>query len=118
VAPSADTLGGPVSSRRSADDEIERRIAERDRLLARAQHTSEHAHDRGRIELTILAEHERMATRMAELEEALRYFADAEWLARASLDEIVAVARGALDGKSVAPAEHWLTRVERIAATA
>jgi hypothetical protein len=100
------------------DDEIERRIKERDRLLARAQHTSEHPSDRGRIELTLLAEQERRAARIAELEQAMRYFADAEWLARATLDEIVTLARAALDGRTVAPAEHWLTRVERIAATA
>ena len=107
-----------MSTRRSAHDEIERRILERDRLLAKAQRHSEHGLDPGRVEVAILAEQERMAIRIAELEQVLRYFADAEWLERASIEDMVTMARGALDGEGVEPAEHWLARVERIAATA
>ena len=107
-----------MGPKRSVDDEIERTIAERDRLLARAQGSGGEAHDPGRIELTNLAQHQRMSTRIAELEKAMRYFADAEWLARASIDDMRTVARAALEGESAIPAEHWLTLVERAAATA
>ncbi len=107
-----------MSNPRDVDDDIERRIRERDQLLAHAQRAPERGTDQGRIEFTILAEQERMAARIAMMEEALRLFADEEWLARATIAELVMIARAALDGRSVRLEEHWLARVERIAATA
>jgi hypothetical protein len=112
------TPGGAVSNERDVNDEIERHIRERDRLLSHAQRGRDDREDGGKIELTILAEQERMAARIALLEEALRAFTDETWLSLASADEIATAARAALDGEIPEAEEHWLARVERIAASA
>lgn len=105
-----------MSIRRSIQDEIERHIEQRDRLLAVAQRRPEREHDRERIELTILVEQQRMAVRLEIMEDALRLLADEDWLQRATLAEVLEMARAALDGTVRRPPEHWLERVERIAA--
>ncbi len=105
-----------MSTTRDIRDEIERHIEKRDRLLAAAQRRPEREHDRERIELTLLVEQQRMAERLTAMEDALRLLADPEWLHRATLAEVLELARAALDGTVRPPEEHWLTRVERIAA--
>lgn len=105
-----------MSKKRDMHDEIERHIEQRDRLLAFAQRRPEREHDRERLELTILSEQQRMAERLALMEEALRLIADEEWLRRATSQELLLVARAALEGRPLTPEEHWLARIERIAA--
>jgi hypothetical protein len=105
-----------VSTKRDVHDEIERHIEQRDRLLAAAQRRPEREYDRERIELTLLVEQQRMAQRLTVMEDVLRLFSDEEWLQRATLAEVLELARAALDGTVRRPEEHWLTRVERIAA--
>jgi len=95
-----------VRSKLDVNAEIERRIAERDRLLARAQRLSVKSTEMPAVAPLAPIEFASLGERVVALEKALANLADPSWVADCSIDQIVAHARQALAGidPSVQPA--------------
>jgi hypothetical protein len=86
-----------MAYKKSAIDlEIERRIAERDRLLLRAQRGASRSTP---LSNEVISPRDLLALvqRVAQLELALTRYLDPEWLASATADELMLNARGALE---------------------
>ncbi|MEP6689696.1 MAG: hypothetical protein ABJD07_01000 [Gemmatimonadaceae bacterium] len=85
-----------MRNKTSVDLEIERRIAERDRLLLRAQRKVGGA---APIASELMPSTELLAfvQRIAHLELALSRYLDAAWIAAASTEELILNARDALE---------------------
>ena len=83
--------------------EIERRIAQRDRLWAHVQGPRAAADPDASHRTVDASNIHRLARRVEVLEEGLSRYLDAEWVANASTAELVAHARGVLRQRHAAP---------------
>jgi hypothetical protein len=92
-----------VYKRKIAHVDIERRIAERDDLLASVQRARREATDALQREPPLPDDVARLVLRLQRVERALECLLDYEWLAAASMEDLAAHAREALLPEIVDP---------------
>ncbi|MFN2398895.1 MAG: hypothetical protein ABR543_09705 [Gemmatimonadaceae bacterium] len=86
--------------RPSKNDEIEKRIAERDKLLARLQRRLRRTPPEGMTAEFVTTQFIAVTDKAVRMEAALAKFLDEKWVSNASVQEIVAHARSALSDES------------------
>lgn len=92
--------GESVYKRPSKNDEIEKRIAERDKLLARLQRRLRRTPPEGMTAEFVTTQFIAVTDKAVRMEAALARFLDEKWVSNASVEEIVAHARSALNDAS------------------